>query len=165
MLSIRLPLAIFIAVVLSIAAFFTQQSLASSSIGPFIPSIFVLLTFIFLLIPTLIARTNNTGTKSISNKKAVTPKRNVSSDNNSAITTLYVGNLPYKANEISVKTLFEEIGTVTSVRLMKDRKTGRRKGFGFVEVEASKTDEYITKLNDSEFMDRTIKVRPAKDKA
>jgi RNA recognition motif-containing protein len=165
MLSIRLPLAIFIAVVLSIAAFFTQQSLASTTIGAFIPSIFVLLTFFFFLIPTLIASNGSTSTKPVSNSKPMKPTRNPSSNSNSSITTLYVGNLPYKANEISVKTLFEEIGAVTSVRLMKDRKTGRRKGFGFVEVDASKTDEYITKLNDSEFMDRTIKVRPAKDKA
>jgi RNA recognition motif-containing protein len=48
---------------------------------------------------------------------------------------------------------------------MKDRKTGRRKGFGFVEVDAGRLDEFITKLNDFEFMDRTIKVRPAKDKS
>jgi RNA recognition motif-containing protein len=48
---------------------------------------------------------------------------------------------------------------------MKDRKTGRRKGFGFVEVEAGRLDKFIDELNDFEFMDRTIKVRPAKDKA
>jgi RNA recognition motif-containing protein len=161
MLSIRLPLAIFITAVLSIAAYFTQQSFIDSSLITFIPSIFVVLTFCFLLIPTLIASVNNQDKPSTSKPRPRKPV--VSADG--AITTLYVGNLPYKANEQTVKELFEEIGTVTSVRLMKDRKTGRRKGFGFVEVESVKAEQYIQKLNDSEFMDRTIKVRPAKDKA
>ena len=47
-------------------------------------------------------------------------------------TTLYVGNLPYRANEDAVKELFQRFGVVINVRLMKDRQTGRRRGFGFV---------------------------------
>ncbi|MGX9079585.1 RNA recognition motif domain-containing protein, partial [Klebsiella pneumoniae] len=48
--------------------------------------------------------------------------------------TLYVGNLPYRVHEGEVKVLFGEFGPVNSVRLVRDRKTGRRKGFGFVEM-------------------------------
>ena len=47
---------------------------------------------------------------------------------------------------------------------MKDKRTGKRKGFGFVEVAAHEADSMIKELNDSEFEERTIKVRPAKDK-
>jgi RNA recognition motif-containing protein len=113
-----------------------------------------------MLIPSLLALTPSVTTKP---KSARDNAKATSGD--PSLTTLYVGNLPYKASEESIKQLFADIGKVESVRLMKDRKTGRRKGFGFVEVEAQRLDEFITKLNDFEFMDRTIKVRPAKDKA
>ncbi|HAQ49094.1 MAG: RNA recognition motif domain-containing protein [Glaciecola sp.] len=80
------------------------------------------------------------------------------------LTTLYIGNLNYKVNENAIKAYFEQYGYVDSVRLMKDRKTGRRKGFGFVEVEADAADKMITKLNDSVFEERTLRVRLAKEK-
>ena len=78
--------------------------------------------------------------------------------------TLYVGNLPYRANEEAVQQLFETKGVVLNVRLMKDRQTGRRRGFGFVEVAAKDAEKMIQALNDSEFQDRTLKVREAKDR-
>ena len=55
--------------------------------------------------------------------------------------TIYVGNLPYRANEASVKELFEKHGQVHSVRLLKDRQTGKRRGFGFVEMDANGGDK------------------------
>lgn len=82
----------------------------------------------------------------------------------SSTTTLYVGNLPYRANEEAVSTHFSEQGNVVSVRLMKDRRTGKRKGYGFVEVESKNAESIIQNLNDSEFQERTLKVRLAKDK-
>ena len=78
--------------------------------------------------------------------------------------TLYVGNLPYRANEQSVQEHFELQGHVHSVRLMKDRRTGKRKGYGFVEMDAEGAHKAIKNLNDSEFQERTLKVRMAKDK-
>lgn len=78
--------------------------------------------------------------------------------------TLYVGNLPYRANEDAVKELFSRFGTVINVRLMKDRQTGRRRGFGFVEVAASDANRMISKLNDFEFQERTLKVREARER-
>lgn len=95
----------------------------------------------------------------------------VNKDSESAIsitsesTTLYVGNLPYRANEQAVKEHFELEGKVHSVRLMKDRRTGKRKGYGFVEMDSKDADRVISNLNDSEFQDRTLKVRLAKEKA
>ncbi len=80
------------------------------------------------------------------------------------ITTLYVGNLPYRANEAAVRELFSEYGQVQSVRLMKDKHTGKRRGFGFVEISSPDADKAITELNDSEFQQRTLKVREAKER-
>tara|TARA_R110002126_G_scaffold43555_28_gene124994 strand:- start:12654 stop:13127 length:474 start_codon:yes stop_codon:yes gene_type:complete len=78
--------------------------------------------------------------------------------------TLYVGNLPYRANEDAVRELFENYGAVKNVRLMKDRQTGRRRGFGFIEVAAKDASKMINKLNDFEFQERTLKVREAKER-
>ncbi|PCC13895.1 RNA recognition motif domain-containing protein [Pseudoalteromonas sp. JB197] len=78
--------------------------------------------------------------------------------------TLYVGNLPYRANEGVVRALFEEQGKVFNVRLLKDKNTGKRRGFGFVEMAQADADNAIAQLNDSEFQQRTLKVREAKQK-
>lgn len=87
-----------------------------------------------------------------------------SSSESEEIKTLYVGNLPYRANEGAVRDLFSEHGVVHSVRLMKDKHTGKRRGFGFVEIAASDADGAISALNDSEFQQRTLKVREAKER-
>lgn len=50
-----------------------------------------------------------------------------------ASATLFVGNLPFSANEDQIWTLFGEYGDVVSVRLPTDRETGAPKGFGYVE--------------------------------
>ncbi len=76
--------------------------------------------------------------------------------------TLYVGNLPYRVHETEVKALFQDHGPVTSVRLVRDRKTGRRKGFGFVEMSDAGADKARVKLNDFTFQERTLKVREAR---
>ncbi|WP_394176985.1 RNA recognition motif domain-containing protein [Thalassotalea litorea] len=81
-----------------------------------------------------------------------------------AIKTLYVGNLPYRANEAAIRSLFSDYGEVHSVRLMKDKQTGKRRGFGFVEMSASDADGAIDSLNDTEFQQRTLKVREAKER-
>lgn len=78
--------------------------------------------------------------------------------------TLYVGNLPYRANEIAVRELFAEQGRVLSVRLMKDKATGKRRGFGFVEMPVADAAKAIAALNDKEYQQRTLKVREANDK-
>ena len=80
-------------------------------------------------------------------------------------TTLYVGNLPYRANEQAVKDHFANYGKVFSVRLMKDRRTGKRKGYGFIEMASKDADKVISSLNDSEFQERTLKVRLAREKS
>ena len=82
-----------------------------------------------------------------------------------ATTTLYVGNLPYRANEMAIRTLFAEHGKVISVRLMKDKHTGKRGGFGFVEMPESDATNAIEALNEQEFQERSLKVREANERA
>lgn len=76
--------------------------------------------------------------------------------------TLYVGNLPYRVHEGEVKELFGKYGPVNSVRLVRDRKTGRRKGFGFIEMSEAGAKKAMSKLNEFDFQERTLKVREAK---
>ncbi|MCG9773979.1 RNA-binding protein [Vibrio sp. M60_M70] len=86
-----------------------------------------------------------------------------STDSDPSTKTLYVGNLPYKANESHVRDLFAEYGQVYAVRLMKDKRTGKRRGFGFVVMAAADAKPAIAKLNEKEYMERTLKVRIAND--
>ncbi len=87
------------------------------------------------------------------------------SEDNGEVSTIYIGNLPYRANEGAIRALFSEYGTVHSVRLMKDKHTGKRRGFGFVEMSTADADNAIEQLNDSEFQQRTLKVREAKERS
>jgi cold-inducible RNA-binding protein len=48
--------------------------------------------------------------------------------------SLYVGGLPYSTTEDAIRTLFSEVGDISSVRLIMDRETGQSKGFAFVEM-------------------------------
>ena len=83
--------------------------------------------------------------------------------NDPSTKTLYVGNLPYKANESHVKELFAKHGEVFAVRLMKDKRTGKRRGFGFVVMAAADAEPAIEALNEKDYMQRTLKVRIAND--
>ena len=74
---------------------------------------------------------------------------------------IYVGNLPYDANEDSVNELFSAHGEVTSVSLINDRETGRPRGFGFVEMSTG-GQEAISQLNQQEFGGRRLTVNEAR---
>ena len=87
-----------------------------------------------------------------------------SEESAASTTTLYVGILTYHDNEGSVGDLFSEYGTVFSVRLLSDKQTGKRRGFGFVEVASNDSQKVIDTLNDFEFQERMLKVRLANDK-
>jgi RNA recognition motif-containing protein len=68
------------------------------------------------------------------------------------------------SEKIAVRELFAEQGQVLSVRLMKDKATGKRRGFGFVEMPVADAAKAIAALNDKEYQQRTLKVRGANDK-
>lgn len=111
-----------------------------------------------LLVPLLIE------VKPLETSTAGSPSSNAGATSGPTV-TLYVGNLPYKANEDAVKILFQKYGNVINVRLMKDRQTGRRRGFGFVEVAAKDSDKMTKTLNEFEYEGRTLKVREAKERS
>ncbi len=46
----------------------------------------------------------------------------------------YAGNLPYRLTEDQLRETFEEFGQIQSCTLMKDKMTGRSKGFGFIQI-------------------------------
>jgi RNA recognition motif-containing protein len=76
---------------------------------------------------------------------------------------LYVGNLPYSANDAILKQKFEEVGTVDSSKVITDRETGRSKGFGFIEMSSDEeAEEAISKFNGVDFDGRAMTVSEAK---
>jgi len=79
---------------------------------------------------------------------------------------LYVGNLPFSADEQQVRDLFSQGGrNVTEVKLITDRETGRPRGFGFVEMASSQdADAAIREINGSNFGGRTLTVNEARER-
>jgi cold-inducible RNA-binding protein len=83
---------------------------------------------------------------------------------NSAVTKLYVGNLPFTATEEAVRALFSKHGTVEKVSLITDRETGRPRGFGFVEMSNADASRAMQALNGTDFDGRSLKVNEAQDR-
>ena len=81
------------------------------------------------------------------------------------MTKLYVGNLPFTANEDTVRALFAEFGAVQSISLITDRETGSPRGFGFVEMSNSDASRAMQSLNGKDFGGRPLKVNEAQDRA
>lgn len=81
---------------------------------------------------------------------------------------IYVGNLSYNSSEDGLRQKFEEFGAVESVNIIKDRTTGRSKGFGFVEMaDEASCDAAINSLNGTEVDGRSVtvsKARPRTDR-
>ena len=78
---------------------------------------------------------------------------------------LYVGNLPYRIDEDSLRQLFTPYGTVETSKVIKDRQSGRSKGFGFVEMATQpEADAAIKALNEQPVDGRNLKVSLAKPK-
>ncbi len=78
---------------------------------------------------------------------------------------LYVGNLPYSANDSSLSELFSKCGEVVSAKVITDADSGRSKGFGFVEMSnADEAKKAIEQLDNAELDGRNIKVNEAKPK-
>jgi len=137
---------VVIAGIFAVIAFFVFSTISAS------PAIIAAFVFISAFIAPLVSSTTSSQASNSSDS---------ASDD---VKTLYVGNLPYRANEAAVRELFSDYGTVESVRLMKDKHTGKRRGFGFVEMSSTDLEKAISALNDSEFQQRTLKVREAKER-
>jgi RNA recognition motif-containing protein len=81
-----------------------------------------------------------------------------------SMSKIYVGNLPFSADEASVRALFAQHGTVESVALITDRETGRPRGFAFVEMPRSDAARAIQSLNGQDMGGRALKVNEAQDR-
>jgi RNA recognition motif-containing protein len=78
---------------------------------------------------------------------------------------IYVGNLPFTADEAAVRNLFAAHGTVESVALITDRDTGQPRGFGFVEMSNADAARAIQVLNGHQMDGRALKVNEAQPKS
>lgn len=80
---------------------------------------------------------------------------------------LYVGNLPKEAIEReALQEVFAEANAVVSTKVIKDRKTGKCRGFAFVTVSTDEAaDEFIEKYNGQSFMDSPLKIEKALPRA
>lgn len=79
---------------------------------------------------------------------------------------IFVASLPFKLEENDLRETFEEYGEVSSVKLVLDRETGKKKGFGFVEMpDDEQAQKAIDDLNGLEILGRAIAVAKAESKA
>ncbi len=77
--------------------------------------------------------------------------------------SIYVGNLSFEVTQEDLQEVFAEYGTVSNVKLPKDRETGRMRGFAFVDMgtDAEETAA-IEALDGAEWMGRDLRVNKAK---
>lgn len=75
---------------------------------------------------------------------------------------IYIGNLSFSTSEDTLTALFAEFGKVESIKMIRDRFSGRPKGYGFIEMPSnSEADQAIKALNGNRIDGNHIKVRPA----
>lgn len=76
---------------------------------------------------------------------------------------IYIGNLNYRVREDDLKQVMEEYGAVDSVKIIKDRETGKSKGFAFVEMPNDEdAKKAIEELNEAEYEGRQMVVKEAR---
>lgn len=79
---------------------------------------------------------------------------------------LYVGNLSYEVTEDELSQLFAQCGQVTGARIVKDKDTGRSKGFGFVEMpNDEEADQAISRMKGHDLRGRPIMVDEARERS
>jgi RNA recognition motif-containing protein len=78
---------------------------------------------------------------------------------------LYVGNLSFATNEMTLRDLFGQAGTVAEVKVMLDRETGRPRGFAFVEMSSeTEAQAAVAQFNSRELDGRALKVDVAAER-
>jgi RNA recognition motif-containing protein len=77
---------------------------------------------------------------------------------------IYVGNLPFSADEAAVRDLFAQHGQVDKCTLINDRETGRPRGFGFVEMPSADAARAISALNGFQMGGRALRVNEAQER-
>ncbi|MFO7170280.1 MAG: RNA-binding protein [Chloroflexota bacterium] len=77
---------------------------------------------------------------------------------------LFVGNLPWSVNDLTLEQLFASHAEVQSARVITDRDTGRSRGFGFVELETDDVNAVIRAVDGLEIEGRQLRVNEAEEK-
>ena len=79
---------------------------------------------------------------------------------------IYVGNLSFDATEEDVQEAFAKYGEVSSVKIIRDRETGRSRGFAFVEMpDGAQAKEAIENVNLTDIAGRRVTVNEARPKS
>ena len=78
--------------------------------------------------------------------------------------TIYIGNLSYSITKNQLESEFESFGTITSSRIIRDRQTGRSKGFGFVTFSQASAAQKALSRNGSDLRGRQLRVSLANEK-
>ncbi|MBD3222993.1 RNA-binding protein [bacterium] len=78
---------------------------------------------------------------------------------------IYVGNLPWSANDDDLRELFQSFGEVEGARVILDRETGRSRGFGFVQMpNGEEANQAIQSLNGQDYNGRPLRVNESQPK-
>jgi cold-inducible RNA-binding protein len=77
---------------------------------------------------------------------------------------VYIGNLPYNISEQDIESVFVQFGTIEDISLIRDRGTGKLKGFGFIAFESQKSAQDALQMDGKDFHGRAIKVSLAKER-
>jgi RNA recognition motif-containing protein len=73
--------------------------------------------------------------------------------------TIYVGNINYTLGEDDIRKIFEVMGKVDSIKLVRDKRTGKSKGYCFIEMnEKKEAMEAIKTLDGKEVAGRNLRV-------
>lgn len=76
---------------------------------------------------------------------------------------VYVGNLPFSASDKELTEMFSSYGEITEAIVIKDKYSGRSKGFGFVTFANDESAaKAISEMNEKDFKGRALKVNEAK---
>jgi cold-inducible RNA-binding protein len=79
---------------------------------------------------------------------------------------LFVGGLSFDTTDASLKTFFEQAGTVDSAQVVTDRSTGQSRGFGFVEMSSQAEARTAKDTLNGQLLDgRTINVDEARERS
>ncbi|MDD7805117.1 MAG: RNA-binding protein [Endozoicomonas sp. (ex Botrylloides leachii)] len=78
--------------------------------------------------------------------------------------TLYVGNLAYSADEQDLDIAFSSYGSVDDIKLMRDRETGRSRGFAFITFSTDAEAHAAMDMNGKDVSGRPLRVNLAKEK-
>lgn len=76
--------------------------------------------------------------------------------------SLYIGNLQWNTSDEELKDFFSPIGEVLSATVIRDKESGRSRGYGFVEMENA--DKALEQLNGKELRGRSLKINHSREK-